>query len=300
MTFNLQKTSRKATSGPYHFHIKSYNEAETGPPVRGSTTMISFDLLSPALLHATAVLVVTSSVLMIAVHTAILTFAARRTSLSPAAQIAVPLLTATALAGWFAWAALAVGDRVTAPEPSPIPGRLVQQPPLLLGMAAAVALGIAVIFTSRRAREINAAIPPAWLIGVQFYRTAGVMFLWPFLAGGALPGGFALPAGIGDTLTGIAAPFVALAVARNRPGAWSRAVAWNWFGILDLIVAPAAAVLTHATNIGRFPLVVVPLFLGPPLGILTHVWSLRNLRATRTTQVAATRDRAVPGNAATA
>jgi hypothetical protein len=103
------------------------------------------------------------------------------------------------------------------------------------------------------------------------------MFLWPFLAAGALPAGFALPAGIGDTLTGIAAPVVALLVVRNRSRAHAWAVAWNLFGILDLVVAPISAVLSRTTNVGRFPLVVVPLFLGPPLGILTHICSLRNL-----------------------
>ncbi|HWA87394.1 MAG TPA: hypothetical protein VG710_14295 [Opitutus sp.] len=244
------------------------------------------DLLSPTLLHAAAFVVVASGAMMIAAHTAILSFATRRTSVSRRAQIGVPLLTAGLLAGWFAWSVLAVGDWVTAPEPPPLPGGVVQRPDLLLDMAAAVVLGIVVMFISRAAKEINAATPPAWLIGVQSYRIAGVMFLWPFLASGALPAGFALPAGIGDMLTGIAAPFVALAVAQSRPGARARAVAWNWFGILDLVVATIAAVLTHTTNVGRFPLVVVPLFLGPPLGILTHIWSLRNLRAARMAEAA--------------
>jgi hypothetical protein len=156
-----------------------------------------------------------------------------------------------------------------------------------------VTVGLVAIFGSKTLRTLNAATPPAWLIGVQTYRVAGVMFLWPFLAAGALPPGFGLPAGIGDVLTGLAAPFVAWAVARNHPGAHAWAVRWNWFGILDLVVAVAAAVLTRTTNIGRFPLVIVPLFLGPPLGILTHLYSLRNLAATRST----TRTVAMPGGA---
>ena len=263
--------------------------------------MMHSDLLSsPAALHAVAVFVVASSVLMIAAHTAFVSSAVRRTSLSPRAQIVVPLLVAAVLAGWFAWAALAVGDWMIVPEPVPLPGQVVQQPPLLLGMAAAVTLGLVVMFISRRAQEINAATPPSWLIGAQFYRIAGVMFLWPFLAGGFLPAGFALPAGIGDMITGLAAPFVAIAVARNRPGAHARAVAWNWFGILDLVVATAAAVLTHTTNVSRMPLVIVPLFLGPPLGVLTHVWSLRNLRATRRAEIAGRRPVSFGREAATA
>jgi len=53
-----------------------------------------------------------------------------------------------------------------------------------------------------------------------------------------VPAGFAYPAGIGDALTGIFAPIVALMVAQNRPHALKWAVAWNLFGTLDLIVAP--------------------------------------------------------------
>jgi hypothetical protein len=154
-------------------------------------------------------------------------------------------------------------------------------PALLIEMAAFVTLGVVVLFASKTMRVLNAATPPAWLIGLQFYRVAGVIFLWPFLAGGALPSLFALCAGIGDVLTGIAAPFVALAIARHRPGAHARAVFWNYFGILDLVVAVLTAVLSHSTNVARFPLVIVPLFLGPPLGILAHIYSLRNLALTR-------------------
>ncbi len=242
-------------------------------------------LLSPDLLHFTSVLIVAVGALMIAAQACMLALAARRTALAPFTQFAAPLLGAALLAVWFGWAVLAVREPIVVPEPPPIAQgvtqRVVQRPELLLEMAAMVTLGLVVIFGSKTVRTLNAATPPAWLIGVQTYRVIGVMFLWPFLAAGALPAGFALPAGIGDVLTGLAAPFVARAVARNHPSARAWAVRWNWFGILDLVVAVAAAVLTQTTNISRFPLVIVPLFLGPPLGILTHLYSLRNLAATQ-------------------
>lgn len=233
--------------------------------------------LSPALLDAVAVFTVAVSVLMVAAHTGLLALAARRTTLAPAVQFRAPLLAAALLAAWLGWAVLAVGNQVVVPEPPLAAGQLVQQPASLICMALFVVAGIAALFGSKTMRALNAAMPPGWLIGVQTYRVTGAMFLWPFLAAGALPAAFALPAGIGDTITGLAAPFVALAVARNRADARAWAVAWNLFGMLDLIVAPVAAVLTQSTNIGRFPLVVVALFLGPPIGILTHIYSLRNL-----------------------
>jgi hypothetical protein len=107
------------------------------------------------------------------------------------------------------------------------------------------------------------------------------MFVFPFLTYGILPAGFAYPAGIGNALTGIFAPIVALMVAQKRPHALKWAVAWNLFGMLDLIDATATALIFQAPILGIYPIALVPLFLGPPLGILTHVLSLRNLAVTR-------------------
>jgi len=238
-------------------------------------------LLSPGRLEAVSVSIVGLTILMVAVHGGMLALAARRTELSPRAQVLTPVLAAALLAAWAGWAVVVVKNPVVVPAPLPISGRAVQAPDLLLTMSVMVVLGILALFWSKTIRAINAATPPAWLIGVQLYRVAGAMFLWPFLASGAVPAGFAWPAGVGDVLTGIAAPLVALAVARDLRGARTWAVAWNLFGVLDLVVATAAAVLTPTTNVDHFPLVIVPLFLGPPLGILTHLYSLRNLAATR-------------------
>jgi len=154
----------------------------------------------------------------------------------------------------------------------------------LSGLVALIPFLIAVValFASRAMRAINAATPSAWLIGIQTYRVAGIMFVFPFLTYGIIPARFAWPAGIGDALTGILAPVVALLVARNRPHAWQWAVAWNLFGTLDLIVAPATAFYFQAQVLGIYPISLVPLFLGPPLGILTHILSLRNLAVVKT------------------
>src|SRR5262249_15775870 len=129
-------------------------------------------------------------------------------------------------------------------------------------------------------RRINAAMPATWLIWAQTYRVAGLIFIFPYMYYGIVPASFAIPAAIGDAATGALAPFVALAVARRRPHAVLWATAWNLFGILDLLGAPGAAVLSNARLIGLYPLSLVPLFIGPPMGILVHIYSLRNLRVT--------------------
>jgi len=147
-------------------------------------------------------------------------------------------------------------------------------------------IAVTALFASRSIRAINAATPNAWLIAIQTYRCAGIMFVFPFLTYGIVPAGFAWPAGIGDALTGIFAPIVALMVARNQPHAFKWAVAWNLFGTLDLIVAPATALFFQARVLNIYPLALVPLFLGPPIGILTHIYSLRNLAVAKTSVLA--------------
>jgi len=86
------------------------------------------------------------------------------------------------------------------------------------------------------------------------------------------------------------APIVALGYARRQRGAERRVLAWNVFGLLDLVVAVAMGFLTSpspfqllsldAPNqlITAFPLVTVPVF-AVPLSVLLHLASLAKLRA---------------------
>jgi hypothetical protein len=63
-------------------------------------------------------------------------------------------------------------------------------------------------------RSVTAAIPQHWLIGIQTFRVLGGVFLIRYFQGD-LPGLFAIPAGVGDLLTGILAPLVVLVVFRQ-------------------------------------------------------------------------------------
>lgn len=230
----------------------------------------------PACLNrSTAFVIFALATFMVAAHTGIAAIVAHRTSLSPKAKTIVPFVVAVFLASWLAIAIL-VGDGANFPIP-------LESRQGVSGLVALVPFVLAVIalFASKNLRAINTATPNAWLIGIQTYRVAGIMFVYPFLTYGILPAGFGYPAGIGDALTGIFAPIVAVMVAQNRPHALKWAVAWNLFGTLDLIVAPATALLFQARVLNIYPLALVPLILGPPLGILTHVLSLRNLAVTQ-------------------
>jgi hypothetical protein len=238
--------------------------------------MITIALVSlpVSLQRATAFAIFAAAIFVIAAHSAIAAVAAQRAS--PTTRTAVPFVVAGFFAAWLA-IAIIIGDGAN------FPISLESRRPLS-GLVALIPFVIAVValFASRTMRAINAASPSSWLIGIQTYRVAGIMFIFPFLAYGIMPAGFAWPAGVGDALTGILAPVVAWWVARNRPHALKWAVAWNLFGILDLIVAPATALYFQAQVLGIYPLSLVPLFLGPPLGILTHMLSLRNLAVAKT------------------
>jgi hypothetical protein len=113
---------------------------------------------------------------------------------------------------------------------------------------------------------------------------------------GHLPALWALPAGLGDIVAGIAAPFVARRLAQ---GTGRRAALWfNAFGLTDLTVALALGAVTayqliHVTPSGapisELPIAVVPT-VGVPLLFAVHITSVTALaRATRTAPPAAVR-----------
>jgi hypothetical protein len=114
-------------------------------------------------------------------------------------------------------------------------------------------------------------VPLARLTWPQTLRVVGVVFVL-MLALGRLPAAFALPAGIGDLAVGLAAPAVALRLARgDRRGA-------TWFhalGLLDLAVAVTLGLLA-ALGPGRV-LNVSP----STADVSLHVASLARLRARR-------------------
>jgi hypothetical protein len=125
-------------------------------------------------------------------------------------------------------------------------------------------------------RSIVAAVPQHWLIGIQAFRILGSVWLVRYFAGG-LPGLFALPAGIGDVATGLFALFVAYAWYSGKPYARSAAIAWNLFGMADLVNAVVLGALTNGGAGGIvFPIVLIPAY-GVPRSFLIHSYSLIGL-----------------------
>lgn len=90
-------------------------------------------------------------------------------------------------------------------------------PTIELGIFVPIVIGVVWLWRSATATRLLNAIPQSWLIGIQFYRALGLIFL-VLNAQGRLPSLFALPAGAGDAAVGLLAPVVALAYARGVAG----------------------------------------------------------------------------------
>jgi hypothetical protein len=216
----------------------------------------------------------------------ILSSAASRSGLPPAAQRRVRLGSALFLGGWLGAALL------LAPAPASLltRDRFYLSPLIPLFVVGPITITLLALWFSPAVRRmLDAASLPA-VIGVQLYRSIGVVFLI-LLALGQVPAYFALPAGWGDIAIGVTAPLVAIAVARGVRGGRSLAISWNVLGLLDLVVAVGMGTgflapflapelgprVAPAAAMGVFPMILVPTF-AVPVSVLLHLFALARLR----------------------
>lgn len=187
------------------------------------------------------------------------------------------------LVGWFIVAAATSIAGFYRPSSGP--------PTIQYGLVTPIVVGVLAFLTWPLLRRVVASVPNTWLVGVQFYRVLGAIFVVLY-TGGHLPGIFALPAGLGDSLVGVLAPFVAMSLARSPEGAARRVQLWNLLGIADLAIAVTLGFLSSPSPlqvfafdrpsglIAMFPLSLIPVF-AVPLSILLHFASLQKLRQER-------------------
>jgi hypothetical protein len=161
-------------------------------------------------------------------------------------------------------------------------------PTIQYGLLTPIIVGVLLFWTWPLLRSTLAVVPNEWIVGIQFYRILGVIFLILY-ASGRLPALFALPAGVGDVFVGLLAPVVAIAYARLSDRAARRVRIWNLFGIADLVVAVSMGFLTSPSPlqvasfdrpnllISIFPLSLIPVYM-VPLSVLLHFASLHHLR----------------------
>lgn len=231
------------------------------------------------------VLVLVGSVVTPAVAAVALYRGGLTAGLSPRASVGVAVSFGVVWGAWVGVSAALAANGVYRNPDAVVPA---------LGIALLGAL-IAVLLATRipvMARILAARGTTARLVWPHTVRVLGVLFLIA-MAQGTLPAAFALPAGLGDMATGVAAILLAR---RWKPG---RAVWFNVLGLVDLVVAVTLGMLgglaTHpilAVSPSTLAMTLLPLTLIPttvvPLDAALHVFSLARLRrATRATALPA-------------
>jgi hypothetical protein len=191
----------------------------------------------------------------------------------------VTRITTIVLAAWLVLAlALSLNPVSLEAAARPIPISF----PLFIGGSLLLGLGALTIPAWRRTVD---AIPLSTLVGVQFFRLIGLLFVILYSVG-TLPGYFALPAGWGDIAVGTAALLVGYALLRDMPGARGLSIGFNIVGLSDLIIAVGTGTgylvpllfggprPGPTTPMTVFPLYIIPTF-AVPIAVTLHVYSLR-------------------------
>lgn len=153
----------------------------------------------------------------------------------------------------------------------PLIGVMVALPPLVVLLAAALSPAV---------RAALLALPPQLLIGLNTLRIVGFFFLLLAVAD-RLGGPFPVSAGWGDIITGALAAPLAVMVAQGSANR-TTVLAWNAFGMLDLIVAVALGTLSSngfafqlieagpgSAAVQAMPWVLIPSVL-VPFYLITH------------------------------
>ena len=195
-----------------------------------------------------------------------------RNGSSPSSRVRTFTVTALGL-----WLLAAIAASVTGAVNTP------GQPPMLLAafVGGPIAAGIAAYAVSASFRAWTGGLSLTWLVGLHIWRFVGFGFVLAWLLG-ELPGGFAIPEGLGDVAAAAGAVTLLPSLRRGTaPRGWL--LAWNTFGLADLVSAITMGVLYSNGALGvlagkgvttelmvTFPVSLIPTFL-VPLFILMHL-----------------------------
>ena len=190
-----------------------------------------------------------------------------------------------AIAALVLWAAISAtlggrGAFETAPGQLPIA--------LLLSLVLPIVVFAIAYAASDGFRRYVLGLDLRWLTAIQGWRIIGGMFL-VLMSFNLLPGTFAWPAGVGDMIVGVYAPFVVYALVRQSPSWRAQVILLSILGLLDFVGAIGSGILAGDNPIGvlrgpistaimqRLPLSVIPTF-GVPAWILVHWVSLLKVK----------------------
>lgn len=150
---------------------------------------------------------------------------------------------------------------------------------LVLSTIPLLLLMLGVFFFSKTYKAILHKTKVADIVRIHIFRLIGSFFLI-LLFYKALPPTFSLIAGIGDLITAISSIFVAKALVNKKAYAKKLVLAWNTFGLLDILATMATAFILTKLSIETgslgvdalaiFPFCFIPAF-APPTIIFLHL-----------------------------
>jgi hypothetical protein len=145
-------------------------------------------------------------------------------------------------------------------------------------LPAAQAIPIAAVAIGYRAwprfRSYLLTLDLRLVLAAQLWRVIGIAFLFA-LAFDQLPAGFAVPAGIGDLATGIAALAVVLSLG-NGSLTRGRLYAFTALGVADFLIANATGLSLEPPTLTAWPLVIFPTLMIPFFAVLHLVAVLQS------------------------
>lgn len=158
-------------------------------------------------------------------------------------------------------------------------------PKIVLTTTLPLAIFVTIIYSTAVCKKANAILKLGDLVKIHIFRLIGSTFIILFLYD-LLPTVFALFAGIGDVLTALSSIFVVKAIRKNKSYAKKLTYVWNTFGLLDILITSAMAIIFTKISIdnnvqgveflAEFPFCFIPAF-APPTIIFLHLLVFRKL-----------------------
>ncbi len=147
-----------------------------------------------------------------------------------------------------------------------------------LALPAAAVIPVAAVAIAYRAsprfRDYLLRLDLRLLLAAQLWRVIGIAFLFA-LAYDQLPAGFAVPAGVGDLATGIAAIAVVVALGNNSLTR-GRLYAFTTLGVGDFLVANATGLALEPPALTAWPMAIFPTIMVPFFAVLHLVGVLQS------------------------
>lgn len=162
-------------------------------------------------------------------------------------------------------------------------------PKIVLTTTLPFAIFVTILYNTKICKKANAILNLEDLVKIHIFRLIGSTFIILFFYD-LLPPVFAFFAGIGDLLTAISSIFVVKAIQNNKSYARRLTYIWNTFGLIDILITSAMAIIFTKISIdnniqgveflAEFPFCFIPAF-APPTIIFLHLLVFRKLYSTK-------------------